>query len=141
MVDKSPGSKPSSNDVNCPRIPRYRSRDLLSDTTSMPSFLCIDVAARKERSKYEVNFLQTRPARQIYSSPSVLSTTASFSFPFPLVTTSSVRNFFKLLDILPSCIALISSTAAAVEANLCTALSFILYIDKRKANDAPQDSN
>lgn len=53
----------------------------------------------------------------IHYAPRAASKTARVSLLFPLPTTSSERNFFRVLLSFVSCSAVISSTAVAVEVN------------------------
>lgn len=106
----------ASVQVSCCRICNNFQTEFLRYRSS-----CISVS---ERGCINV-FFETR------SIPSLESMTTKDSLPFPLSTTCSERNFFKPFPSLPSCNAVISSTAAAVELNRCIALSFSLLFRGR----------
>ena len=55
------------------------------------------------------------------------SITTSDSFPLPFPSTSSVKNCFKPFPSFPLCMAVISSTAVAVDVKRCRAFNFSLH--------------
>jgi len=134
IVARSLGSSPSSNEPSCSRIPRNKSllpRLSGFDTvcTLILSFLDIERAMKNNAPLLHQEIYGRLGYQGI---PNLLSATKRDCLPLPFSTISSDKNFFKPLPILPSWIAVISSTAFAVDVNRCRARSFNLQVPKHQ---------
>lgn len=131
IVARSLGSSPSSKDANCSRIPRNKSlfprlSGFDTDCTLILSFLDIECAVEEDSEQPSCEEKNLRGFQYEGTLPSLLSATMRDCFPLPFSKISSDKNFFRPLPIFPSWIAVISSTAVAVDVNRCKARSFNL---------------
>src|SRR6266850_8331873 len=123
IVARSFGSRPFKRAPNWLRIPRKRSSVSTSEITLIPSFLLIGRA----ESQQDVSWLVRRSNQCRVNAPSFGSTTTNSSLFLPFSTTTLFRNSFKPFPSFPSCIAVISSTAVAVDVNRCRDFNFSLH--------------
>ena len=119
---RSLGSNPSRRAVIWLLIPRQRSPCWPSAIalTFMLSFLLIERPVRRLR-----NLISTSAYNK--NEPRWGSITTSDSFPLPFPSTSSVKNCFKPFPSFPFCMAVMSSTAVAVDVKRCRAFNFSLH--------------
>lgn len=82
-----------------------------------------------------------REAQNIHDAPSFASNTVRASFPFPLPTISSDKNFFRPFPSLPSWSAVISSTAVAVDVKRWRDLSFSLHFEATRVKGTQEESS
>lgn len=101
MPTSASSTSSASNAASCVRMPRNRSSVVESDTTLTASFLAIAPPSLGSDT----------------TNVSAADADADPAAPLPLPCTSSTRNALSDLDSLPSAMAVMSSTAAAVDAN------------------------